>query len=150
MVLRLLVQVPTEVRPHRKLDQHHLEQVLVPLRRVLEARDRLHHVIRNSPERVAHRIQLLHRETGTRQRHLQNQNHVVDHEFVTRNHTLTESKRSVIHELRERLCSLSSHKHPLIGQLSQRTLANSTRHNGTRLDMKTPPETQTSSLRKLP
>ena len=30
MVLRLVVQVAAEVLPHRKLDQHHLEQVWNP------------------------------------------------------------------------------------------------------------------------
>lgn len=84
VVLGLVVQVAAEVLAHRELHQNHVEEVLEALRRVLEARDRPHDRIGQRTQRVAHLFELFEREGGVGQSHLENQDHVIDHEFVAR------------------------------------------------------------------
>lgn len=82
VVLGLVVQVAAEVRTHWKLHQNHVEEVLEALRGVLEAGDRPHDGVRQRTQGVADLFQLLEGERGVGERHLENQNYVVDHEFV--------------------------------------------------------------------
>ena len=82
VVLGLVVQIAAEVLAHRKLHQNHVEEVLEALRRVLEAGDRAHYGVGQRTQGVADLFELFEGKRGVGERHLQNQNHVVDHEFV--------------------------------------------------------------------